>query len=107
MYSSRFLNFAEFLDEQPFDIIRATEIHDGKRETLERIRANYCQNTYSVAKFFTMTAIGRLVDDGKLSVKDKITDIFADELPKNIDERWDITTVSTCLTHKIGLPGGF
>lgn len=105
---SRFLkNFAEFLDEQPFDIIRATEIHDGKRETLERIRANYCQNTYSVAKFFTMTAIGLLVDDGKLSVKDKITDIFADELPKNIDERWDITTVSTCLTHKIGLPGGF
>ncbi len=98
-----------FADTLPFDIIRATEIqNESEAETLEYLDANPCQNTYSVAKLFTATAIGMLYDRGMLRLDEKICDLFADELPtEGMDERWRENTVEMALTHQLGLPGGF
>ncbi len=107
---SQFLkDCANFLDTLPTDIIRIAEIHhNGEPEVLERTPGNPCQNTYSVAKAFTMTAIGLLYDRGMIRMEDKVCDILADELPEEgMDERWHLTTVEMALQHKIGLPGGF
>lgn len=94
--------------EQPFDIIRISEYKDGKIETAEYLSANPCQNTYSVAKTFTMTAIGMLWDRGLISLDEKVCEILADELPaEGMDERWYTNTVEMVLTHRSGLPGGF
>lgn len=106
---SQFLKDLEaFVKTLPFTIIRATEICRGQSETLEYSPGNPCQNTYSVAKLFTATAIGILWDRKELRLDEKICDIFAQELPaEGMDERWYETTVEMVLTHSAGLPGGF
>ena len=98
-----------FLDEQPFEIIRLSEVYrDGAIETLERTPASFCQNVYSVAKTFTMTALGLLYDRGLLRLDESLCDILRDELPaRGMDQRWRGATVEMALTHRLGLPGGF
>lgn len=106
---SRFLNeCAAYVKTLPFEIIRLTEIHNGVSETLEYREENPCQNTYSVAKTFTMTAVGLLYDKGLIRLDEKVCDILADDLPESgMDERWRNCTVEWALTHSLGIPGGF
>ena len=106
---SRFLDeCAEFIKTQPFPVTRVSEYRDGVIETAECMPANPCQNCYSVAKTFAMTALGLLYDKKLVNLDERICDIFADELPQiGMDERWKISTVEMALTHSLGLPGGF
>lgn len=112
---SRFLNECiKFIETQPFDILRISEVQGGGEiETVERQEVCWCQNTYSVAKSFTMTAIGLLYDRGLVKLDEKICDIFADEWLRisedgnPLDERWNLVTVEMALTHRLGVPGGF
>lgn len=106
---SRFLEYLdEILKTCDFPMTRITEIHNGVSETLEVSPQNPCQNCYSVAKTFTMTAIGLLYDKDLLKTEDRLCDILADELPESgMDERWRSVTVDMLLTHSAGLPGGF
>lgn len=107
---SRFLDaFSEFIRTQPFEIIRLSQVqNNGEIETLNCASANPCQNTYSVAKSFTSTAIGLLYDKGLIQMNEKVCDILADELPESgMDKRWHLVTVEMALTHSAGLPGGF
>ncbi|MBE6813577.1 MAG: beta-lactamase family protein [Ruminococcaceae bacterium] len=107
---SKFLDdFEKFIDAQPFSIIRASHVQgDGEIETLDYSGGNPCQNTYSVAKLFTATAIGMLWDAGKLQLDEKVCDILSDFVPETgMDVRWHETTVEDVLTHRAGLPGGF
>lgn len=107
---SQFLtDLAAYLDTQDFPVIRISEIHHGSEpQTLERSMANPCQNIYSVAKTFTMTAIGLLYDRHLLELDEKVCDILADELPETgMDERWYMSTVEMALKHQLGLPAGF
>ena len=55
--------------------------------TLQFQPANACNDSYSVAKLFTVTALGMLWDDKKLSFDERICDIFAGELPEGHDPR--------------------
>ena len=86
---------------------KITEIRGGVSETVTLAPANACQNSYSVAKAFTTTAIGMLWDAGLLDTNDKITDIFKDELPDDMDENWQYMTVHHLLTHTCGFSGGY
>lgn len=106
---SEFLEeLAGFIRTKPFHVIRVSEIcGDNEPETVNLVSTNYCQNTYSVAKTFTMTALGLLYDKGLLSVDEKVCDILRDELPAGMDERWLGVTVESALLHRAGLPGGF
>ena len=88
-------------------VYNISEIHNSKQETVTITPANPCQNCYSVAKAFTVTAIGLAVDDGVLSTDERIIDIFADELPENMDPRWENMTVHHVLKHSAGFSGGF
>lgn len=99
---------AEFIAAQSLDITRVSVYKDRMIETVECVPANPCQNCYSVAKTFTMTAIGLLYDKRMIRLDEKICDIFADELPKDgMDPRWYDCTVEMALKHRLGLPGGF
>lgn len=99
---------AEFIAAQSLDITRVSVYKDGMIETAECVPANPCQNCYSVAKAFTMTAIGLLYDKGMIRLDEKICDIFSEELPENgMDLRWYDCTVEMALKHRLGLPGGF
>ena len=108
---SRFLDkcCAFIRKEVPTGVIRISEMYeDDKIETVNFQNLARCQNTYSVAKTFTMTGIGLLYDKGLLSVDEKICDIFAEEIPQSgVDERWKKSTIDMALRHRLGLPGGY
>ena len=93
----------------PQGVWRVSEIcRGGQAQTLELISAPRCQNVYSVAKTFIMTAIGLLCDRGKLRPEDRLTDSLKDELPsQGMDPRWYASTVHMALKHQLGLQAGF
>ena len=88
-------------------VFSLAEWHNGKIEDVSIIKTNPCQNVYSVAKAYVVTAIGLLVDRGLLSLDETVTGIFADELPRGCKPVWHDTTVDMLLLHRVGLPGGF
>ena len=64
--------------------------------------ANPTCNCYSVAKAFSVTAIGLLYDKGLLKPTDLITDILKKYLPSDIDDKWFNVTIHDVLLHKVG-----
>ncbi|MGL4175068.1 MAG: serine hydrolase domain-containing protein [Dermatophilaceae bacterium] len=59
---------------------------------------------YSLSKSFTATAVGLLVDEGRLSLEDRVLDLLAGDLPPGaeISERYRRLTVGHCLTMATG-----
>ena len=80
---------------------------DGAVQSVELINTNPCQDVYSLAKAYTMTAIGMLYDRGLLTPDTRIVDIFQEELPAGTADEWSLCTVDMALRHRLGLPGGF
>ncbi len=105
---SEFLDdFKDFLIENNENIYNVGEYRvGGEAEMIEIQQCNACNNIYSVAKVFTVTAIGMLVDRGLLKTSEFVADILKDELPGNYDEHWERTTVDNLLRHRVGIPGG-
>ncbi|MBR5117580.1 MAG: serine hydrolase [Muribaculaceae bacterium] len=58
---------------------------------------------YSCSKTFTMLAIGMLVDDGKLSVNDKVVDLLPDKAPAEKSDALNEMTVKHLLTMTAGI----
>ncbi len=105
---SKFLeDFKSFLIENNENIYNVGEYRvGGEAEMIEIQQCNACNNIYSVAKVFTVTAIGMLVDRGLLSTDEIVSEILADECPEKYDERWSRTSVDMLLRHRVGFPGG-
>ena len=57
---------------------------------------------YSHSKSFTSTAIGFLVDDGKLDLDERVADIFADKMPTNPSPKMREVRVRDLLTMNVG-----
>ncbi len=101
--------------EQLLDAITATGAHlfslsaieDGEEKNFKFNPANPCNDTYSVSKAFTMAAIGLCYDRGLVKMSDRIVDLFADELPAEMDENWQKVTVDDVLRHRMGIERGF
>ena len=57
---------------------------------------------YSVSKSFTATAIGFAVNEGKLSVEDKVISFFPDQLPDSISDHLQALAIKDLLTMSVG-----
>ena len=57
---------------------------------------------YSMSKSFTSTAVGLAVAEGKLSVEDKVTSFFPDDLPREISDNLAALQVKHLLTMSVG-----
>lgn len=66
-----------------------------------------CHNCYSVAKAFTMTAIGMLQDDGLLDVRKPVYHYMAELIPADADPAWRLITVEQVMKHTVGFGEGF
>lgn len=84
-----------------------TVIEGGESRTLQLRPANAANNCYSIAKAFTVTALGMLYDSGLLDPGEFIADIFSDELPPNADPKWRRVTVDNVMLHRFGTEHGF
>lgn len=58
---------------------------------------------FSVSKSFTSTAVGLLVDDGKVDLDERVVDIFPDDLPEQPSERLRQVRVRDLLTMTSGM----
>ncbi len=98
----------QFIKEEKLSLIRVAMARgEEEPEVLQCRQENFCQNTYSVSKTFTATAVGLLWDKGILDLSEKVCDILRDKLPpEGMDPRFEDVTVEMALTHKAGLPGG-
>ncbi len=90
--------------ENGVNVYRISVWDNDGLETVKRITANPCQDCYSVAKFFCVIAVGMLYDEGKLTINDKIGDIFADEIAQYgiPAEKWANVTLDNVMRHEIG-----
>lgn len=69
--------------------------------------SNRCNDSYSVAKAFVVTAIGLLWDAGRLNVTDSLYEILRDDFPNDADPGWRLATVEHAMTHRLGFDRGF
>lgn len=84
-----------------------TEIKGGKADVRYITPSSACHNSYSIAKAFTVTALGMLFDEGKLSPDEKVFDILRDSFPEDHDKKWEKVTLHDVMLHKMGLEKGF
>ena len=75
---------------------------DGNIRLERHVPANPCCNCYSVAKAFTVTAIGMLYDKGLVTPETKLADVLGDKLPADADPRWQEVTLHHLLRHEVG-----
>lgn len=82
-------------------------IKDGVTDTRYFERSTRCHNCYSVAKLFTVTAIGILQDRGLLTTDDRVCSILGNQFPQDFDPKWKDVRIRDVLTHRIGFENGF
>ena len=64
------------------------------------------RNIYSATKSFTSCAVGFAVQEGLLSLDEKLTDAFSEDLPEVVDENLQTATVRDLLTMCLGQEEG-
>ena len=60
------------------------------------------RNVYSAAKSFTSCAVGFAIQEGLLSLDEKLTDAFSKDLPEHVNENLKKATVRDLLTMCLG-----
>lgn len=85
-------------------VATADKDYNINKETI--VPANPCCNSYSVAKAFTVTALGILYDQGLVTPNSLLTDILKKYISNDIDPLWHKVTIHDLLTHKVGFGCG-
>ena len=65
------------------------------------------RNIYSATKSFTSAAVGIAIREGLLSLDEKLTDAFSEDLPEVVSENLQMATVRDLLTMCLGQQKGF
>ncbi|MCQ2427739.1 MAG: beta-lactamase family protein [Clostridia bacterium] len=105
--SELFDRLVSYIKENNRPVFSITMMSDNETENAVINKTNRCQNSYSVAKAFVVTAVGIMYDRGLLKLEDRVTDILSRYLPEKMDERWHKITVRDALLHRMGLPKSF
>jgi len=99
--------FQAAIEKEKANVFAIAGYSDGVLESIQITKTNPCQNVYSVAKAYVMTAVGFLVDRGLLSTDEYLTEILAEECPQTYEKIWDRVTVEMLLLHQVPLTLGF
>ena len=84
--------------------VKVTQHNELKAEWLSEGECR--RNIYSATKSFTSCAMGFAVQEGLISLDEKLTDAFADDIPENPDENLKKATVRDLLTMCLGQESG-
>lgn len=84
------------------------KISIGQDTVYERYWDEDCRrNIYSASKSFTSCAVGFAVQEGLISLEERLTDAFADDMPEKPDENLKKAAVRDLLTMALGQEKGF
>lgn len=92
-------------DHDPHSLVLARHGHIITRGWWAPYAPERVQLVYSLSKSFTATAVGLLVDDGRVSLKDRVFDLLpASEIPAGatVSDRYRRLTLGHCLTMATG-----
>lgn len=95
-------SLCELAKSEQMCVYAISEIHNGQQRTVQIQPASRCQNIYSVAKPFVVTAIGMLEDEGKIDTEDLVYPIFEKQFPSEYDAKWKRVKVSDVMRHRAG-----
>ena len=84
--------------------VKVTQHNELKAEWLSEGECR--RNIYSATKSFTSCAMGFAIQEGLISLDEKLTDAFADDIPENPDENLKKATVRDLLTMCLGQESG-
>ena len=84
----------------------AEEDADGNIRVEKNLPANPMCNNYSIAKAYTVLAVGMCADRGLLTPDTRIADVLGKYLPADADERWQRTTLDMVMRHRTGYAEG-
>lgn len=97
----------EKFNERNARLYDITEVVNGVFDSRIVTEDSHCHNGYSVAKAFTVTALGFLYDEGKLKTDERVYDILKEYFPESYDPKWETITLDQLMLHKIGLDKGY
>ncbi len=83
-------------------IFTICEVYNGVSRSAV-IRENIrCHNAYSIAKLYTVVALGVMEDKGLLDVDEPVYPILKDYFPENYDPKWKDCKISDVIRHRAG-----
>ena len=93
--------FVEEVEKQKLNVEGVIVFQQGKEPTIHRWIPEIRRNIFSVSKNFTSIAIGMAIEEGKLGLNDRVSQVFKREAA---DSRWDSLTLKHLLTMTMGHP---
>lgn len=99
-------DFTAYIKEIGFNVIRFADIKNGVLEEVTLKPSSLCQNAYSDAKVFVVTAAGLLYDEGRVKPEDRIIDLLGEDCPKKINPVYSDVTLGMALGHSAGFEEG-
>lgn len=103
--SSAILNLLEAIEKSSQEFHGLMIVRNGKVITegyWSPFEKGMKHTLYSLSKSFTSTAIGMLVDEGKLTVEDLVVDLFKTDLPAEVSPNLAAMKVKHLLTMNTG-----
>lgn len=101
------MNISEFIETAKTLNVLGIKITKDNETAAEWYSEAECRrNIYSATKSFTSCAVGFAVQEGLISLDEKLTDAFAEDLPDSIDENLKAATVRDLLTMCLGQEHG-
>lgn len=95
--------FEQFVEHAPRLGVLGVEISRGGETVLSQAWDGiFRRNIYSATKSVVATAVGIAVHEGLLSLSEKLTDVFAEEMPQPLPPYWEGSTVRDMLTMGLG-----
>lgn len=91
----------------PLRALAVKVVKDGAEIARYEWEPVFRRNIYSASKSFTSAAVGIAVREGLLSMDERLTDAFADDLPKDVSENLAKATVRDLLTMCLGQSQGW
>lgn len=97
------MNLESFIGEAgPLGALGVVVSKDGETVARHAWEGVVRRNVYSACKSFTSAAVGIAASEGLLSIDEKLTDAFADDLPAEVSENLAKTRVRDLLTMSLG-----
>lgn len=89
-------------DTEGLGVLGVRVTQGGKDTATWHLEPECRRNVYSAAKSFTSCAVGFAIQEGLLSLEEKLVDVFRDELPEAVSGNLEKATVRDLLTMCLG-----
>lgn len=97
------MDITKFIEEaKPLGILGIKVTQNDELTAQWHLEEECRRNLYSVAKSFTSCAVGFALQEGLLSLEEKLVDAFCDDLPEDVSDNLKKATVRDLLTMCLG-----